>query len=920
MKKYSVLVLLIVSLCVNGISVTKIMATDMSVLGIPSAMQDAYDEIILQRPDWTTPIEAFDMDVWNDYHVLVMDIPGTYPANLSTLKEPDGSTNRYNANVGEYRYIGKNPDGYLVNNPEYPDDHTGKAVINTYAWKKNDVEETKLYQYIKSPEDQVFYETEIFHFLEEEYGPRFDETDNAERWLVNAIVIVPVSSTGRGVIKYMHEWDSNKDGVLEDWYITVNLRSKSEAGFKQEEDIDDIGQVENVTESVTSDMSSQGQVIIQGDSRGNEAFDASVAIPTSENMYVQVQGKEYLFDKEYKQVQGTKSYNVTAVRTYRLTRGVEDKETGEVTERTKTVRRRKTYSVKRDYNFYIIQKLGVFALDKSVVENAALPNGAQTLESSVLEPRISMKRDTEIANHMIEPVTGSIEIKLPTRYLGSKSSVKYPSVPDEDFREEVEEAVGEIKVWNDTLVFNGETLMDGGTYEVKAPKPKEVPVAKKNSIDDLYRPGLKIEPKLANGLKPSKATLHYKTVIDTLGRTSYTEEVVDINDVTVHTPVVCYPVLSGITKETQQLAYDKKREQFVIGEYFHIDYPKTGQHLKEKGYGNREYGAYFEVKQVTFPFDVYVGSDYDGIYLPRNTWGNFNSLEATFFIPSWEREREGNIKFRSIPINIQDIKTDPYEYYANLDLTKYKAVDSIDFKLSSKVYDFKVIACPDDYWKHYVSKATPYTAKDLPIRPNDSRKTKTPKEGIMLGYPIEFEMMTNGDLYQPGDRVQIEPYYDYVPVINGVPDYSQRQAVDVYVSHYSQVKAFEGGFELDKKKRKFVGDGARGSQGINEELKRVSEQKWTGRFHLPNMSYFLPKGTDIYGLGSIDLGKEPFLHNGYIIVGFDIVVHKEGKKDYLSYKNGWTEEGFVEKQNSGTYRLGDVAIYSTSRRASQTYQ
>ncbi len=71
--------------------------------------------------------------------------------------------------------------------------------------------------------------------------------------------------------------------------------------------------------------------------------------------------------------------------------------------------------------------------------------------------------------------------------------------------------------------------------------------------------------------------------------------------------------------------------------------------------------------------------------------------------------------FRSIPINHQDILTDPYEYYANRDITKYKAVESMAFKLSSKLYDFQVTACPDDYWTDHVSKEAPYRAIDLPI-------------------------------------------------------------------------------------------------------------------------------------------------------------------------------------------------------------
>ena len=220
MKKYSIVTVLILLLLLNGV-----LASEVTAVEVPSEMQRAYDEVMLQKPDWIAPIEAFDIDVWNAYEVLVVNNVGTFPSSLAGLKGPDGSPNSYNREVGEYRYIGKNPDGYLVNNPKYPDDHSGSAVINTYDWQRNAEDKTKINQYITSPEDQAFYEKEIFHFLEQEYGPRFDETEDPGGWLDNAIVIVPASSTGSGVIKYMHKWDSNKDGVAEEWYITVNLRA-----------------------------------------------------------------------------------------------------------------------------------------------------------------------------------------------------------------------------------------------------------------------------------------------------------------------------------------------------------------------------------------------------------------------------------------------------------------------------------------------------------------------------------------------------------------------------------------------------------------------------------------------------------------------------------------------------------------------
>jgi len=912
MKKYSIVIILILSLLLNGALSLEIMAVE-----VTDEMQRAYDEMILLRSDWGIiySIHDFDIDIWNEYKVLVKKIPGTFPSSLAGLKEPDGSPNSYNREAGEYRYIGKNPDGYLVNNPKYPDDHSGSAVINTYDWQENADKKTRIYQYINKPEDQAFYEKEIFHFLEQEYGPRFDETEDPSGWLDNAIVIVPASSTGSGVIKYMHKWDSNKDGVAEEWYITVNLRAMEDVieEITQEEEEDRV-------DIPSSQLDSQATAVIQADPRDNEAFDASVAVPASDPLYVQIQGMEYLHALDYQHVYGTKNYSVTVSRRYKLVKGVKDKETGEVRRVSRTTTRSKTYAIPRTYDFYRIENLSVFALDQGIVTNEALPGGQHTLQSSVKPPQVVMERGGELQEHIIDPVSDPIVINLPQKTLGSKSRRSYPSIPNENFRPTAEAAVGQIRVKNDGLIFNGEVLLDNGLYETKTPVPRPIPPASLNSTEDLYQGGLHIPATMSNGLKPSEGELVYKTVIDTRESNGRREAIEQINDVTVHTPVVCYPVLDAISKQTQQLTYDPEPLQLVIGERFHIDYPKKGQHMEARGYGDRDYSAYFEVKQVAFPFDVYVGTGYDGLYFPKNTWGNFNSLEATFFIPAWERELEGEIMFRSIPINHQDILTDPYEYYANRDITKYKAVESMAFKLSSKLYDFQVTACPDDYWTDHVSKEAPYRAIDLPIKPKDTRRVGTPKEGIMLGYPIVFDVRTNGDLYHPEDTLSIEPYYTYVPVRNGVADYSQRQAVDVYVSRYDQVVAFEGKVTLTAKDRIFIGDTSWGPTSMDQGVKKRSVQQWKGRFHLPNMAYFLPKGTDITRLGHINLGADPFLHDGYIVVGFKMVVHKQGKGAYLGYNNGWTEEGFKTRQGMETYQLGDIAIYSSSRRASQTYR
>ncbi len=938
MKKKSVLILLIISLVINVMSTIKVTAAE-----IPPSMQTAYDEIMDQRPAWgiINPIEDFDIDIWNDYDVLVMDIPGTYPSNLSTLKEPDGSANDYNSNAGEYRYIGKNPDGYLVNNPKYPDDHSGSATINTYDWQNNSDKQTQITPYITTMEDQAFYENEIFYFLEKEYGARFDDTEDPSRWLSNAIVIVPVSSTGDGVIKYMHKWDSNHDGIKENWYITVNLRAKDEV-------IPEEGTTtETSTSTGTSGTATLGDTCIAADERGAEKFDVTKGIPTSEDLYATVIASEYVHNEDYRNVSGSITYKVTVSKTYKLYKwdshdkhvdtdgdGVKDDWKGGWDSKTETASN--TYDVIRNYRFHMIDKLSVYSLSSALLNNAALPSGTLTLNSSVVAPTVSMTRDTTVENHYQTPISGTTyRLILPSETIGkSRSNRSYDSVPKENFRAVAESAIGQIKVKNDQLVFNGTTLMDGGWYEREAPTPSAIPDAPLNDSNDMYRADLTIPNTVANGIKPSTGTLTYNVVANTDTETTVTMPISDLNNVVVHTPVVCYPWLSDISLLTQYVTPESDRHQLVIEETFRLDYPTSGEHRSIQGYGDRDYADYIDHKQVAFPFDVYVGTGYDGIFVPKNTWATFSSDHRDFFIPAWVNESVGEIHFRTLPINLPSLDDSHYEYNANLDLTNYKAVETIPYRINGKLEDFSITRCPDDYWKYAFSNPTaptrpiPRNGSQLPLSPGESvsiQGKSVSLEGIMLGYPLDFSVITNGDLYHDSDSVSLAVTWNYAPDKNGKPDLSKQIPVDLYRMTASALAPIpKERLNLGASNRSFIGiqnpDGSpvRLPSGMSTSMASTSRQQWDGQFLLSNMTYAVPQGTPVATLSQVDVNQAPFLHDGYLVAHVKVFGQKNGH-DYMEYGSMWEAEGYNNNALNGLTR-GDLFFYSTDRRASQTYR
>jgi len=921
-----------------------------------------------QTNDTSWSVNDFDMDVWCEYHVLVLKNPGTFPENLKDIVTADGSAN--DKKKGEYRYLGKTPGGYLVNNPNFPDDSPATTLINNYNWQKNIDISTSLDVDTMSEEDREFYSVEIFRFLKEENQEKFNEQDDERKWLENAIVVVPASSVGRGVIRYMHLWDSRGDGKLEKWYITVNLRSKNE--FKDRVEIEDKNQSQ---QAVVSD------VMIGADQRGAELFNVTEGMPTSEDLYIQARADEYMYHSNYKKITGSMTYTVTIEKEYLLWKWDRDKNSRDKNgdgdkndpgERkggwcSKLVKLAKTYPVKRQYSYYTIDELDIWDMANATFYNEALPNGEVTITSKTPPPTVYLNINEKQSDHILLPYdTKLITYKTSERYESKKSKhiKSYPEIPIESFRDIAEKQIGEIKVRNDMLVFNGITLMDNGWYEAKTPLPVDIPKAKLSGLDDLYKSGLTIGSNVLNGLKVSKGKVTYTPVVSTSAQGEISLDMSGVNSVFVHTPVVCYPEIGLISRKSQECKQDIVKKQFSVEESFVLKFPDAGQHRTIKGYGDKDYGKYVKEKQVKFPFDVYIGADYSGVYLPKNTWWKFPLEEEMFFIPSWVSEGNGYILFRSIAENITKAVSEEYQYGANKDPKAYKAVEAIAYNISGKIFNFTVTDCKDDFWKYQFDngylyagsralnylenkKSTTFYAKDisdrlLPLMPGKNYKNpkgvEEEQKAVRLGYPINFNVTTNGDWYFQDDLIVVKPTYFYVEDKAGRPDMGTREAVDIYVSEYNKLVPFSGFFCLTGEDRNFIGNIREKASNISKEDKQKSVQFWQGDFYLPNMSYAVLRGTSL-SLSSLNLEEAPFLHDGYIIVHFDISVYANVagiKKSLLNdekaleefinkqepsvrYSVGWSEETYETTQLNQKLQEGDVLFYYTDKRASDTY-
>nr|WP_297937738.1 DUF5704 domain-containing protein [uncultured Lachnoclostridium sp.] len=125
---------------------------------------------------------------------------------------------------------------------------------------------------------------------------------------------------------------------------------------------------------------------------------------------------------------------------------------------------------------------------------------------------------------------------------------------------------------------------------------------------------------------------------------------------------------------------------------------------------------------------------------------------------------------------------------------------------------------------------------------------------------------------------------------------------------------------------------------VDEKKAALSKQKWYGEYYLPSQVYVVPKNFDLVEAeetyGSFNFREDFWLKDGYIMVQFDIVTVKNGKR-HLSYTNlanaktgycnMWRMEGFnYHKMDSDgvVWQLedGDTFLYNARRRASLDYR
>lgn len=572
--------------------------------------------------------------------------------------------------------------------------------------------------------------------------------------------------------------------------------------------------------------------VIKADSRGAERFNVLDGIPTTESLYGNVLAKSYLHQNKFVEMGGTCTFDITVNREYTLTwdpgKTVTDDEGNTRTEpdpQTDTETVTKSYAIQREYSYWVIDNLEVYQIDETTLQNYAFAgNEIRILPAGYIPPSYSTAKSSGFTAPKPEN-----PVEAPS---GSKSGIKSrPSVSGENLSSYAEGAVEEVKVTNDTLTFNGATIMQGAEATRSGPRPGTIPVASSIGENVLYSPGHEIPTSKTNKAnQPSTGTIYYGLMSGNIqGGEGKSYSIQGINSVTVHTPVVMYPDVSDDAAHNQKTTPAAGRSALILDRPFTVELPNSGQHTNYKGYGDRNYLKYIGSKQVRFPFDVYDGAQ--STFYPKNSWIEVRKEQETFsfFLPVWVDEGFYEIEFRSISHNAPGGATQ--QTSANLNLSHHVAYDKVPVDVIGRVYDFRVTDIADYNWElvfrtekgnrtptgvsYWVGRqgidgalrgnSAMYT---LPIRPGSHPLYKNAV--IKTGYHFKFDLKTKGNMFGVEDQIVITPSFYFVDGDSGA-----RQAVDLYY-HTGSRSYVRIGSPSDQVKRYVI---------LNERLRNVPEEE-----------------------------------------------------------------------------------------------
>lgn len=489
--------------------------------------------------------------------------------------------------------------------------------------------------------------------------------------------------------------------------------------------------------------------IIEADIKNTQRFIARQGIPTTESLYAEAKATEYIVGYNFIKRVGMKSYPVTVRKEYiyDYPDPVEDE----------SVVVEQTFTVNRAYGYWEIIDFGLYEISNAVFTNAALPGGSVTITpnpSLYSTPSAYVSHYSSESYHLTPPIQATTGITLPSETIPVDDKMDKPSLPEENFEWYALSMTDQITVRNDTVVWNGTTVMDGSpvmydTYGINSSVIRQCTSMTKDNA--LYRSGLVIEATKNNGDYGSTGTITYSAKA-CVNRSSTMVYGMSVNNVIIHTPVYCDGIMTADNDRWVQLLNPTEGAVALVLDEdntlndFTIRISNTGTHSPRLGYYYRDLAwclrdtsiSYMARKngvlrnEVRFPFDVYQDVNNDGVksndkFIRAGTWLTIGHTEPRFYLPMWVQEGVYDVECRSVAVNVGDRITYT-QVLANTNRAYYVATDTIRVEVSGRMYGLTI-----------------YDLSDYPIWENVFRAKNS--SILKINQPDKYPSGTNSLIY-----------------------------------------------------------------------------------------------------------------------------------------------------------------------------
>lgn len=609
--------------------------------------------------------------------------------------------------------------------------------------------------------------------------------------------------------------------------------------------------------------------IVGAGAYGSEHYDIKQGIPSGEQLYVKGVVDSTVNVLKLSKVTGQVTLSVPVPVTYLL------KWTdyyGNQKEETRLINR--YYEVTRDFSYYAYGGIDTYTLQQAVIKSEVLKDvysvDIPSIDnSSIINGTVIYgNADEHIVKYEVSAIPNMGTVVL------TGTGGKKPSIPDVDYSDIAENAVGHVSVKNDKVMINGVVVVSDEISAINGIKPSAVIPSQSCA---LYKDKMDIDKSMANGSYDKTAvTLTY---INSDGIKKVYESA-KFGNVVIHTPVYCNGTSAG-AKEMNQ-AITPLAKDVVLGETLALSFNDFGKHRDIRGYGLRSYAPYVGNRQVCCPFDVV----YKGVRYGKNEWITIDGYTDKVIVCEDNKEGLYTVCMRTLAYNSgEDVYDENMGVNANIDINTYGALDYEEVRLIGKIHNLKLAYGEVDYG-----------VKDMPVEVGLDADAS---------YALSFD--TVGDMFG-SDYVKIEYTY-YHENKDGV-----LTPVDVYgVRDRNYINGVVTGKFVDSKLLM-----------TDTCVKNGNVATWSTDHELYGEVLVVPKGTEssyIQEMLEKDRANEILLDGGFIIVCVDIISYKEDKP-YLSYTNEinaskgfcnmWLREGGSESYPYGAVvkiPLGDITYY-----------